>query len=537
MLGRRLLAAAAMVAAGVVAGPAPAQFSNNLAPLPDQQELGRYGVGRQWYVQVPLLTREKVVNLLVHEGTVTVDQGDEMAQLEAELRAGKRREPGAAREFKRQREALLFVATDHGQLHCLEADTGHIRWSQKIGLDGDVTFRPSITDKYVYAVSGAKLIRLDKRTGRTLIERELPNIANASAVANDFHVYVPAGNSIWCYEVPDPKLENKGGGGAVLEGQIFVRDEVDGGKRFNVHIPAGQSRRFQKMPSPWHHTLNVPYIAAPILYRNDVIAIASDGTMTSFKQEFGDRNWIHHNGHTIVAPLGSMDHFVYLASSDFAVYSIDIRNGRQLWRHSSGYPVLQQPVPFSTEVLILTEGGGLTSLDNKFGEPIWTNDSMRRLVAVSKDHVFAADRNNVVQVLNRKTGGVLGSLAALAGYTVSPLNQYNDRLYMASPDGQILCLNELSSPAPYLHPQTTGIQDEALLNRGLAEKVGEKGVEKKPKPVVRKKKKEDDDSGDDTSSKGKKTESKGPKAGAKGGKDANKGNKDAKPKAQGQKPD
>src|SRR6476620_10897673 len=64
MLGRRLLAAAAMVAAGVVAGPAPAQFSNNLAPLPDQQELGRYGVGRQWYVQVPLLTREKVVNLL-----------------------------------------------------------------------------------------------------------------------------------------------------------------------------------------------------------------------------------------------------------------------------------------------------------------------------------------------------------------------------------------------------------------------------------------------------------------------------------------
>jgi hypothetical protein len=502
MLGRRLLAAAAMMSAAFVAVPCPAQ---DVAPLPDPQELSRYGMTRSWHTQVSILGREKVVNLLVHEGTVAVDQGDEVALLEAELRAGKRRAPGAPREFKRQREALLFVATDHGILHCLEADTGRERWFAKIGLDGDITHRPAITDKYIYAVSGTKLLRIDKATGRTLIERELTNIANASPAANANRVYVPAGNSLVCYEVPDPNLEGKAGPGAGLQGELFVRDEVDGGKRFNVHLPPGQNRRFEKMPIAWLHTLNVAFNSAPILFKNDVVACASDGTMTSYKQEYGERNWIHNNGHSIIAPLGVMNNFVYLASSDFAVYCIDIRNGRQAWRFPSGFPVLQQPVPFSTEVLVLSEGGGLTALDNKFGVPIWTNDAMRRLVAVSKEHVFAADRHNVVQVLRRKTGGVLGSLP-LSSFTVSPLNQFNDRLYLASPEGQVLCLHETSSPQPFLHPQTTGIEDEAVAKRGLAEKIGEKAAEVQERPKVigsRKKKKEDDGGEEEPPAKGK----------------------------------
>ena len=433
------------------------------------------------------MSREKVVNLLVHEGTVLVDQGDELA----------RREPGAPREFKRQREAMVFVATDHGMLHCLEADTGLIRWTQKIALEGDVTHRPAITDKYVYAVSGTKLLRIDKKSGRTLIERELTSIATASPAATDYNVYVPAGYSLVCYEVPDPNQEGKAGPGAGLQGELFVKDEVNGGKRFNVHLPPGQNRRFQKMPIKWLHTLNVPFNSAPILFKSSLVAVASDGTMTSYKQGFGERNWIHNNGHDVVAPLGVMDNYVYLASSDFAVYCIDVRTGKQRWRFPSGFPVLQQPIPFSTEVLVLSEGGGLTSLDNKHGEAQWTNDSMRRLVGVSKEHIFAADRMNVVQVLSRKTGGVLGSLA-LSDFTVTPINQFNDRLYMASQDGKVICLHELASPVPYLHPQTSGIEDEEALKKGLAEKIGEKSIEKKSRPKVVKKKKgeEDEDMGD-----------------------------------------
>jgi outer membrane protein assembly factor BamB len=525
MLGRRLLAAAALVSAGFIAGSASAQ---RVAPLPDQQNLGRYGVTRSWHVQVPLLGREKVVNLLVHEGTVLVDQEGEMNQVLADVKAGKRRDLNAPREFKRQREAMLFVATDHGQLHCLDADTGLIKWSQKIALEGDVTYRPAVTDKYVYAVSGTKLLRIDKRSGRTLIERELPDIANASPAATDYHVFVPAGNSIWCYEVPDPKLEGKAGPGAGLQGERFIPDPVNGGKMFNVHVPPGQTRRFEKLPSPWHYSLNVPFNSAPILFKNAVIAVASDGTMTSFKQEFGERNWIHHNGHNVIAPLGVMDHFVYLASSDFAVYCIDIRFGKERWRFPSGFPVYQQPVPFSTEVLVFTEGGGLTCLDNKHGEPLWTNDAIRRLVGVSKDHVFAADRHNVVQVLSRKTGGVLGSLP-LSDYTVTPVNQFNDRLYMASQDGQVLCLHELASPAPYLHPQTSGIEDETVMQRDLAKKIGgeEKSPDKKPKPKVVKKK-TDDDSGDDAPEEKKPATKPAPKPKAK--KDSEKGGEKGKGK-------
>jgi hypothetical protein len=488
--------ATAVAAVGIAAGPLAAQEPIS---LPDNQELGRYGMKRSWSVQVPILSREKVVNLLVHEGTVLVDQEDELTRMEADIKAGRKRDPNAPREFKRQREALLFVATDHGVLHCLEADTGAMRWTQRIAAEGDVTYRPAITDKYVYATSGSKLMRLDKQSGRMLITRDLPSVANAGPAANDRFVFAVCGNSLWCYEVPDPKFEGKSMGGAGLGAEKFVPDPVNGGKAFNIKIPPGQTRRFEKFPSPWHYSLDVMFNTAPILFKGNVVAVASNGILTSFRQEFGERTVIHRNGHNVVAPLGIMDHFVYMASSDFAVYCIDIRNGRELWRYPSGYPVKHQPVPFASEVLLITEGGGLTSLDNKHGEPLWTNDQMRRLVAVSKEHIFAADRHNVVQVLRRKNGGVLGSLP-LKDFSVSPINQFNDRLYMASPEGLVLCLHEISSPEPYLHPQTSGIEDEAMEQKKLAQKIGEKEGEKKPpKPKItpKKKKKAEDEEGMD----------------------------------------
>jgi len=60
---------------------------------------------------------------------------------------------------------------------------------------------------------------------------------------------------------------------------------------------------------------------------------------------------------------------------------------------------------------------------------------------------------------------------------------------MASTDGQVLCLNELASPAPYLHPQTSGIEDEALAQKELAKSLAKtKSPDKKPKPKVVKRK-------------------------------------------------
>jgi len=99
---------------------------------------------------------------------------------------------------------------------------------------------------------------------------------------------------------------------------------------FNVHIPPGQTRRFEKLPIVWLHTLNVAFNSAPILFKNDVVACASDGTMASYQQNFGMRNWIHNNGHSVIAPLGVMDHFVYLASSDFAVTASTFATARTL---------------------------------------------------------------------------------------------------------------------------------------------------------------------------------------------------------------
>jgi hypothetical protein len=249
-----------------------------------------------------------------------------------------------------------------------------------------------------------------------------------------------------------------------------MTDPGERGKSYSITLPPGRTRRFTIFPEEWNYTQNAELNTAPILLKETVAFVASNGTVYSFRQAIGQTVYKYINGYPVIAPLALLGRELFLASSDFSLYSIDLKNGNMKWRFPSGYPIHQAPIPFTEDVLVVSEGGGLTSVANRTGEPRWNNDAVVRVIAVSRDYVYGADRSNNVLVLSRKTGGLIGSLE-LPLFSVSPPNQFNDRLYLATADGLVVCLHEKGSPTPFLHPQVAvGLEEEVKPVKELAKK-------------------------------------------------------------------
>jgi hypothetical protein len=115
-------------------------------------------------------------------------------------------------------------------------------------------------------------------------------------------------------------------------------------------------------------------------------------------------------------------------------------------------------------------------------------------------------------IIDRDNGKIQAKLPS-SGLTISANNQVNDRMYLASPEGLIVCLHETASKEPFLHPQTTTYEEAAPEQKTLAVKAGEKEKpsDDKPKPKVvprkappkSKKKTGGDDDATDSAPKGK----------------------------------
>jgi hypothetical protein len=98
------------------------------------------------------------------------------------------------------------------------------------------------------------------------------------------------------------------------------------------------------------------------------------------------------------------------------------------------------------------------SLDPENGESIWNQQvGDGKLLAISKNRIYLENAFHDLFVLNRANGAVVSSPRQtferaglnLRDYALTVINNHNDRLYMATPSGSILCLREAGQLVPY----------------------------------------------------------------------------------------
>lgn len=355
----------------------------------DEITLDRYGLTRRWYTQVPTLRlREKVLGLKLQED-------------------------------------LLFVATDKGVLHCLDAETGAIRWTQNVSSVPGEVFPPALTKNFVYVCSGSQYAQLDRASGQVIRTQTLPSAATSGPAANTRFCYVQTiENRIYAISLsPDPEDQDK-------------------------QWP--NKRKFTLPYSQWFFDAGSPLANSPIIYNDRVIFTSRNGVV--FASVLDERKLYYRfiPGGKIIAPVSFRDRTLYVATVDNNLYAVDVVTGEARWRFPSGYPIYDRAVPFEKDVLLTPSGGGLFAVDDQTGFLRWISESATRVVSVSQDRVYAMTDAHRMLVIDREDGATVGSWFS-PDFPLSAYNQTNDRIVQSTERGLVQCLAEKTNVTPFPH--------------------------------------------------------------------------------------
>jgi len=371
--------------------PSHAQSPLTGGVVPSRTALSRLGLERQWITMAPVAGSERVLR---------VSRGKE----------------------------LLFVQTSESMLHVYEAETGRPVWSAKIGDLSQAALPVSQNSYAVFVTSANTLSALDRATGRLIWKADLGTLPTSGTTADEDRVLVGLGTGmVRCYDLkekqdkaPDKLLDHpKLAWQIVTGGQVRTRPILAG--RIAC-IGGGEGKVYV------NQTLD-----GTALFR-----IVTGGSI--------GRDMASHGTRTLLAP-----------SSDNNLYAVDVLTSKISWIFPSGAPIDQGPIVAQDEIFVINEAGNLSVLDPASGSPRWTvSTDSGRLLSVSPSKVYLVSQDNDLMVVARDSGRMLLDPAAtyqraglnLREYELSFPSRYDDRMYMATPSGVILCLREIGQTAP-----------------------------------------------------------------------------------------
>jgi outer membrane protein assembly factor BamB len=344
------------------------------------------------------------------------------------------------------RGAMIFAQTDHAGFYAYDAETGRFFWRTDLGRVTGKAQAAAVNSSEVYATNGQTIHAMDRVNGRLKwVQNVEPSntgqtsfrpgaFASSPAAANEERVVVGLTTGrVTALNVKDLRTPQNPYGqspGSLAwtwqtDGVVTARPIVGG----NIAVFGSQDKKVY---------------AARDNPRGLYLRFPTDGPISASMGTHGNR--------TVLVP-----------SEDGNLYAIDVFNGHQFWVHSTGAPIDQEPLVGDDDVYVVNSRGSLAAIDIKTGENRWTLPSgAEHLLAVSGSRVYLRSEYGDLIVVDRKTGALLFDANAtrdraglnLREYTVVKTNRLNDRIYMASPTGVLICLREVGHNRPLLvrHP-------------------------------------------------------------------------------------
>lgn len=384
-----------------LAGPAYSQVPAGREAIPTRAALARLGLEKHWSAVVPLSATDEQV------AVTNLDSG------------------------------ILFVATNRGLLHALDAETGEYGWGVRL-VEGPAKAHPaSANSDQVFATAHDTLFCLHRPTGKLMWKVRLEAMPTTATVCDEETVAVGLfSGKIVAYRTRDHS------------------HDVTPGRSAGTFAFAWQTREL---------VTSAPIITPRLLVfgshdkRVYVGMPPSSGQPATLLYRFL-------TGGPIRADLGTAGtRTLIVPSDDQNLYGIDLFSGNALWSVATGAPVDQQPIVSGRDAYAINSAGRLFSIDVQTGALGWeTQTKGRSMVAVSPSRVYVATRDHDMLIIDRGTGRVIADardVAERAGLSIRELslgfpNTVNDRIYVAGPKGMIYCLREIGqiTPVPLRDP-------------------------------------------------------------------------------------
>jgi len=303
----------------------------------------------------------------------------------------------------------LVVQTDSGMIQVLNAETGATRWAKRIGERHLPTTAIGANKEYAAVTNGLTLYVLDLNSGQVLWHRDLEYLPSAGPALSDDRVYVCCIN------------------GLVVSFSLSNTELAP--KRFN--------------------TTGVVY-TQPTVSSRSIVCGTDAGYVYGWIPNETKLGFQLKTGDEVNARLAAYGDNLIAGSRDGFVFALDNRTGLEQWQFSVGDPVNDGPVATKTSVYVVSEIGGMYALDTNTGVDKWWAQGIHRFVAASPTRVYAMDRLGRLVVLDAATGGPF-DMVPTGHLRLSIANPLNDRIYLGSPSGVLVCLREAGLVEPVLH--------------------------------------------------------------------------------------
>ena len=325
--------------------------------------------------------------------------------------------------------ADLYIGSDDGHVHALDAHTGAPRWTQE--LSGPVRTRPWIDGAEILVVSGNDLAALSRESGRVIWQFK-PEPATGAAPSDR-----------WDYHQSSPVIA----GGLVTygagNGRFYAVDRANGKERFSCPVDAAASIR------------STPAYADGTLYFGDwngviyAVDAANGSRRWTFNTLSGPKPYPQFGG--VVSSLVVQDGRLYFGARNPDVFCLDAVTGKEIWKFTAengswtaGTPTVDGGSLFITG----SDDHRVHALDAATGAVRWSCDLGQNMFIaplVVGTRVIVTDANSYaddagagrLHVLDRATGRRLRTFAIGGNAGASSPVLVEGRVVVGSEDGHV----------------------------------------------------------------------------------------------------
>ena len=313
---------------------------------------------------------------------------------------------------------MLFVQTTQSNFHAFQAETGRFLWSAHLGSFNLRSFPASTNSIAVYVTNSNKIFALSKQTGQLIWSRTLDESAAGPTACDEERVYI-----------------------GLITGVLQVYNAANG-------------------KHAWQVSTNGALVSRTLPAGRMVAFADSQGKVFISRSEFLEPLIRWSAVGPIVAPLASHGaRTLLIPSKDKSIYAIDIFSGDTIWNFPTGAPIELEPLVTDDDVYVVNNEGRFSSLDVKTGSPRWTISTLGGpLLSVSAKRIYLESRDGDLFTVDRATGNIISSPretkqragANFRDFEFGPTNRTNDRLYLCTKSGLLLCLREVDQVKPRL---------------------------------------------------------------------------------------
>ncbi len=318
-------------------------------------------------------------------------------------------------------DTTLYMSSSSGMVQALDAETGRLLWSTPVGRPDYATTEMATTDDLVALVNGQHIYILQAADGTLVGERRVAGGAPAAGPAMvGTRLFVPT-----------------------LSGQLHAYRFGPGEPGWPDVYPARGSVRF-----------------APTAIGNHVMWATNAGIVTSIIPGQPGARYRLQLEAAIAGPLvyAPPAHMLTVTDTGF-LYCFDVLTGSIVWRFSTGDATAEPASVVRDTVYLVSRHAGMRAVDAATGQEKWWARGVRHFVAATKDRVYAATGNNVMLVIDGRTGKTLSQFAMRPTDRLFVNNQ-TDRIYVGTQSGLIQCLRERDAFWPTVH--VTGAEMAAV---------------------------------------------------------------------------